>query len=120
MLGEDPALGSAVLGVTTWSDEPATEDGIDTTGGDDADAATDRGPDLPQRAEPTSRRRHRGRPTQRTDEQLGRAPGTTAPLARRRDRGARARDPRRRALNAAPTADPRLLAYPAVRPPQRR
>jgi hypothetical protein len=52
MLGEDPELGSAVLGVTTGSDEPATEDGIDPTGGDDADATTDGGPDLPQRAEP--------------------------------------------------------------------
>jgi hypothetical protein len=55
MLGEDPQLGSAVLGVTTGSDEPATEDGIDPTGGDDADATTDGGPDLPQRAEPDLR-----------------------------------------------------------------
>ena len=52
MLGEDPELGSAVLGVTTGSDEPATDDGIDPTGGDDADATTDGGPDLPQGAEP--------------------------------------------------------------------
>jgi hypothetical protein len=51
-LGEDPELGSAVLGVTTGSDEPATEDGIDTTGGDNADATTDGGPDLPPGAEP--------------------------------------------------------------------
>jgi hypothetical protein len=52
MLGEDPELGSAVLGVTTGSDEPATEDGIDPTAGDDADATTDGGPDLPEGVEP--------------------------------------------------------------------
>jgi hypothetical protein len=52
MLGEDPELGSAVLGVTTGSDEPATEDGIDPAGGDDADATSDGGPDLPQGVEP--------------------------------------------------------------------
>jgi hypothetical protein len=52
MLGKDPELGSAVLGVTTGSDEPATEDGIDPTGGDNADATTDGGPDLPQGVEP--------------------------------------------------------------------
>ena len=52
MLGEDSDLGSAVLGVTTGSDEPATDDGIDPTGGDDADATTDGGRDLPQGAEP--------------------------------------------------------------------
>src|SRR5665213_2376313 len=52
MLGEDPQLGSSVLGVTTGSDEPATEDGIDPTGGDDADATSDGGPDVPQGVEP--------------------------------------------------------------------
>jgi hypothetical protein len=52
MLGEDPELGSAVLGVTTGSDEPATEYGIDPTGGDNADATTDGGPDLPEGVEP--------------------------------------------------------------------
>jgi hypothetical protein len=52
MLGEDPELGSAVLGVTTGSNEPATEDGIDPTGGDSADATSDGGPDLPQGVEP--------------------------------------------------------------------
>ena len=52
MLGEDPELGSAVLGVTTGSDEPATEDGIAPTGGDNADATTDGGPDLPEGVEP--------------------------------------------------------------------
>jgi hypothetical protein len=52
MLAEDPELGSSVLGVTTGSDEPATEDGIDPAGGDSADATSDGGPDLPQKAEP--------------------------------------------------------------------
>jgi hypothetical protein len=52
MLAEDPELGSSVLGQTTGSDEPATEDGIDPTGGDNADAVTDGGPDLPKDAEP--------------------------------------------------------------------
>jgi hypothetical protein len=52
MLGEDPELGSEVLGVTTGSDEPATDDGIDPAGGDDADATTDGGPDLPHGREP--------------------------------------------------------------------
>jgi hypothetical protein len=52
MLGEDPELGSSVLGVTTGSDEPATEDGIDRTGGDNADATSDGGADLPPGVEP--------------------------------------------------------------------
>jgi len=52
LLSEDPELGSAVLGKTTGSNEPATEDGIDTSGGDDADAATDGGPQLPDGVEP--------------------------------------------------------------------
>ena len=52
MLAEDPELGSAVLGATTGSDEPATESGIDPGGGDQADATSDGGPDLPQGAEP--------------------------------------------------------------------
>ena len=52
MLAEDPELGSAVLGATTGSDEPATESGIDPSGGDQADATSDGGPDLPQGAEP--------------------------------------------------------------------
>ncbi len=52
MLDEDPELGSSVLGRTTGSDEPATEDGIDSTAGDDADAVTDGGPELPPDAEP--------------------------------------------------------------------
>jgi hypothetical protein len=52
MLAEDPELGSAVLGRTTGSDEPTTEDGIDPAGGDNADATSDGGPDLPEGAEP--------------------------------------------------------------------
>jgi hypothetical protein len=52
MLDEDPELESSVLGRTTGSDEPATEEGIDESAGDDADAATDGGPDLPDGAEP--------------------------------------------------------------------
>ena len=52
LLGDDPDLGSAVLGRTTGSTEPATEDGIDREGGDSADATQDAGPELPQGAEP--------------------------------------------------------------------
>jgi hypothetical protein len=52
LLAEDPQLGSAVLGETTGSDEPATESGIDPGAGDQADATADGGPDLPQGAEP--------------------------------------------------------------------
>jgi hypothetical protein len=52
MLSEDPELGSAVLGRTTGSDEPATDDGIDLSGGDNADATSDGGPDLPEGVEP--------------------------------------------------------------------
>jgi hypothetical protein len=52
MLPEDPELGSSVLGRTTGSDEPTTEDGIDLEGGDDADATSDGGPDLPEGVEP--------------------------------------------------------------------
>ena len=52
MLAEDPELDSAVLGRTTGSDEPATEDGVDLSAGDDADAASDGGSDIPEDAEP--------------------------------------------------------------------
>jgi hypothetical protein len=47
MLDEDPELQSAVLGRTTGSDEPATEDGIDRTAGDHADATSDGGANVP-------------------------------------------------------------------------
>ncbi len=52
MLDEDPELQSSVLGETTGSDEPATEEGIDPSGGDEADAVSDGGPELPEDAEP--------------------------------------------------------------------
>jgi hypothetical protein len=52
MLADDPELGSDVLGKTTGSEEPATEEGIDRSGGDNADATSDGGPDLPAGAEP--------------------------------------------------------------------
>ena len=52
LLEDDPELGSDVLGRTTGSDEPTTEQGIDSSGGDEADATTDAGPELPAGAEP--------------------------------------------------------------------
>jgi hypothetical protein len=52
MLPDDPQLESAVLGRTAESGEPATEEGVDPSGGDRADAVTDGGPDLPEGAEP--------------------------------------------------------------------
>jgi hypothetical protein len=55
MLEEDPELESSVLGRTTGSDEPATESGIDPSGGDQADAVTDGGPDVPEGAEPDTK-----------------------------------------------------------------
>ena len=55
MLADDPQLGSSVLGTTTGSDEPATEDGIDPHGGDSADATSDGGPDVPAGVEPALR-----------------------------------------------------------------
>ena len=47
MLDEDPDLESSVLGQTTGSDEPATETGVDLTGGDNADATSHGGANLP-------------------------------------------------------------------------
>lgn len=52
LLEEDPELGSDVLGRTTGSDEPATDQGIDSSGGDEADATTDAGPAPTGGAEP--------------------------------------------------------------------
>jgi hypothetical protein len=52
MLADDPELGSEVLGRVVDDDEPATEDGIDPAGGDEADATTDGGANAPERAEP--------------------------------------------------------------------
>src|SRR5690348_12389932 len=51
-LAADPELGSSVLGQPTGSDEPATQSGIDLSAGDNADAVTDGGPDVPADAEP--------------------------------------------------------------------
>jgi hypothetical protein len=52
MLDEDPQLDSSVLGRTTGSDEPATDEGVDPGGGDTADAVSAGGPALPADAEP--------------------------------------------------------------------
>jgi hypothetical protein len=52
MLDDDPELGSEVTGRTTGSNEPATESGVDLSAGDNADAVTDGGPELPDDAEP--------------------------------------------------------------------
>jgi hypothetical protein len=52
LLSDDAELGSGVLGETTGSEEPATEDGVDPEGGDNADATADGGPDLPDDVEP--------------------------------------------------------------------
>ena len=43
---------AAVLGRTTGSDEPATEDGVDLSAGDHADATSDGGVELPDGAVP--------------------------------------------------------------------
>src|ERR1700742_3798869 len=43
MLDADPQLTSSVLGRTTGSDEPATDTGVDPSGGEHADAVTDGG-----------------------------------------------------------------------------
>jgi hypothetical protein len=52
LLDEDPELGRGALGRAARSDEPATGSGIDPHAGDDADAVTDGGPELPDAAEP--------------------------------------------------------------------
>jgi len=52
LLGEDPELGGAVLGGQARSDAPATEAGIDSRGGEQADATSDGGPTVPRGAEP--------------------------------------------------------------------
>jgi hypothetical protein len=71
MLVEDPELGSSVLGRTTGSDEPATEDGIDPSAGDDADATSDGGPDLPPRAVEPDLKDAAGVRVQKTDVESG-------------------------------------------------
>lgn len=55
LLADDPELGSSVLGATTGSDEPATEDGIDLLAGDNADATSDGGPESRPGVEPDLR-----------------------------------------------------------------
>ena len=49
---EEPGLGSAVTGVTTGDEAPATAEGIDLSAGDHADAVTDGGPKAPDDVEP--------------------------------------------------------------------
>jgi hypothetical protein len=55
LLGDDPELGSSVLGATTGSDAPATEDGVDPHGGERADAVTDGGAARPKGVQPDLR-----------------------------------------------------------------
>ena len=55
MLDDDPQLDSSVLGQTTGSDEPATQDGVDLSAGDQADAVTDGGAEPPPGEEPDLR-----------------------------------------------------------------
>jgi hypothetical protein len=43
---------SGPVGRRAATQEPATEEGVDLGGGDDADAVTDGGPDVPDDAEP--------------------------------------------------------------------
>jgi|SRR5215211_1173209 len=52
LLADDPELDSSALGETTESDAPATESGIDRSAGDEADATSDGGPEVPEGAEP--------------------------------------------------------------------
>jgi hypothetical protein len=50
--GAEPELTSDVVGRESDSDEPATEEGIDRSAGDRADATADGGPEVPEGAEP--------------------------------------------------------------------
>jgi hypothetical protein len=52
LLPDDPELGSSALGRPAASDEPATDGGIDLSGGDHADAVAHGGPDVPDGVEP--------------------------------------------------------------------
>jgi hypothetical protein len=54
-LAEDSDLGSEVTGRIADDDAPATEDGIDPEGGDEADATAQGGPDLEDGVEPDLR-----------------------------------------------------------------
>ena len=51
-LADDPELESDVLGRTAESDEPATEEGVDRSGGDHADATSHGGPAVDGGGEP--------------------------------------------------------------------
>jgi hypothetical protein len=55
MLDDDPQLEGAVLGQTTGSQTPATDDGIDPDGGRQADAVTDGGAAATEAPEPDLR-----------------------------------------------------------------
>ena len=55
MLPDDPPLGSDATGQTAQSQAPATESGIDSSGGDRADATTQGGPDISPEGEPDLR-----------------------------------------------------------------
>lgn len=59
-LAEDSDLDDAVLGGPARSEAPATESGIDRHGGDQADATTDGGTDVPAGAEPDLKDAGRG------------------------------------------------------------
>jgi hypothetical protein len=52
ILEDAPGMSDAALGRTTGSDEPATRDGVDLSAGDNADATSDGGVELPEGAEP--------------------------------------------------------------------
>jgi hypothetical protein len=51
-LAQDSDLSDSVLGSTAVSSEPATQEGIDRSGGDHADATSQGGPETPKDAEP--------------------------------------------------------------------
>jgi hypothetical protein len=55
LLGDDPELASSVVGGPAASEEPATDEGVDLSAGDHADATSDGGAERPDRAEPDLR-----------------------------------------------------------------
>ena len=91
MLADDPELGSAVLGRTTGSDEPATDDGIDLAGGNDAGRNVRRRPGAAagRRGAAAQGRRNRPVPVRPIEAVAARAPAVPQPstcCARRRQR----------------------------------
>ena len=117
LLDEDPQLGSDVLGRTTGSDEPATEDGIDRRGRPRrradrrrrraAGARRARPPRRRGRAAPVRPRRRRLTPVQRTPSIRSAAACADGPPARAARRGATRPTPsprRRSAGRATPVA----------------